>query len=79
MQPFLEERGIEHGDLCDTMSLLLAYDAWVTCKKLKRWELDNAEAAVTFLMESMLRNLPREMKDKDSQGPGSNGYHKLKF
>ena len=79
MQPFLEEWGIVHEDLCDTMSLLLAYDAWVTCKKLKRWELDNAEAAVTFLMESMLRNLPRDMKDKDSQGPGSNGYHKLKF
>ena len=67
-------------DVVRTLELILAYDAWCASPKQK-WELDNAEAAVTILMERIIEYLPREFvkKDPNSNVKGSNGHHKVKF
>ena len=57
----------------DTMTALLAYDAWSTSTKITKWELDNAGSAVSQLMHDIIINLPTDVQE------GLHGYHKVKF
>ena len=64
--------GILVADVVETIALLLAYERWIM-SHMKKWELENAFPAVSFLMDMIKRNLPNETKD------GSNGWNKVKF
>ena len=76
-----ENHGLRLADVVYTMSLLLAYDEWTKGRDLRRWEVDHAEDAVAHLMQCMIDFLPIELveKEKGSNVPGCNGYHKVKF
>ena len=67
------------SDMISTISLLLSYNAWCNSMDIRKWELDNAGPAVSFLMESMVKNLPNDMREGDKKTKGSNGYCKIKF
>ena len=80
VRPFLDGRNIKVEDIVMTMSMMLAFDEW--CYRPKRkWELDNAEDAVSHLMECMKKYLPMDVveADKEKKVEGCNGYHKVKF
>ena len=64
----------------ETMCLVLAYDEWCARPK-KKWELENAEEAVTHLLRFIKRYLPKYVvvKKDGSTKKGANGYHKVKF
>lgn len=64
----------------ETMCMVLAYDEW--CQRPKqKWELENAEDAVTRLLRYIKRHLPKfvVIKEDGSRMKGANGYHKVKF
>ena len=67
-------------DVITTMTYVLAFDHWCYAPKTK-WELDNAEAAVSYMMDCIINHLPREVieSSKDKKTKGQNGYHKIKF
>jgi hypothetical protein len=74
-------RNITMKNIIGTMELMLAYDQWCARPK-KKWELDNAPAVVSILMESMKKYLPLEFRvggGTDSKESGCNGYGKIKF
>ena len=73
MHNSFKEKGICINDVIDTMTSLLAYDAWCRSFGIPKWELDNARPAVAELMENMTIHLPKTVEE------GSHGYHKLKF
>ena len=76
----IRKRKIAMKNIISTMELMLAYDQWCARPKQK-WELDNAAAVVSILMEGMKKNLPLDFikKDPNSKVGGSNGYTKIKF
>ena len=80
VRPFLREREIEVSDVVETMSMMLAFDEWCYRPKYK-WELDNAEDAVSHLMKRIKDYLPMDVVkgDKKEGVEGCNGYHKVKF
>ena len=67
-------------NIIGTMSLVLAFDQWCFGPKTK-WELDNADRAVSSLMQMIKDHLPRDVviSDGDANQPGQNGHHKIKF
>jgi len=80
MGPFLTKKKLTMNNIINTMTLMLAFDEWCSRKKFK-WELDNCESAVSYLLESIKKHLPLEVKvkEKGSKEAGCNGYHKIKF
>ena len=73
MKKSLRKNNLTIEGVIDTMTALLAYDAWSRSTQITKWELDNAGPAVSRLMEDITINLPKEVKE------GSFGYHKVKF
>ena len=80
MDKFVREKNIPLSKIRMTMTLMLSFDAWCSSAKSK-WELDNCEDAVSFLLESIIKYLPRAFKSKEpgAKEGGCNGYHKIKF
>ena len=80
MDKFVKEKNIALSKIRMTMTLMLSFDAWCSSAKSK-WELDNCEEAVSFLLESIIKYLPRAFKSKEpgAKEGGCNGYHKIKF
>jgi len=73
MKDAMKEHKLDLQRVIDTMTALLAYDAWCRSFGVPKWEIDNADAAVSQLMQDMITHLPREVKE------GSHGYEKVKF
>ena len=76
----LDEEGICLDDVIFTLLLALAYDKWTKDWELRRWEVDNAEDAVAYLMQCMIDYLPIELteKVKGSKEPGSNLWPEIR-
>ena len=79
-RPYLKKIGFSVNMMIQTMELVLAFDTWCAGKKFK-WELDNCEDAVSYLLSCIKKYLPRKYvkSNKKSKTPGCNGYHKIKF
>ena len=80
MKPHLDDCegcSINLRDVRETMTFMLAYDAWILSQKLQKWEIENAGPAVTRLMTMIQTHLPKEERKRDGNTPGLNGYHKL--
>ena len=73
MNNAMERHKLNLDDVVDTMTTLLAYDAWCRSFGVKKWEIDNAGAVVSQLMQNIIKYLPKEV------GEGTHGYHKVKF
>ena len=73
MKKSLSKKNLSIEDVIDTMTALLAYDAWSRSTEMTKWELDNAGLAVSNLMQDITINLPKDVQE------GSHGYHKVKF
>ena len=73
MRKALKKRKLSMDGIIDTMTALLAYDAWSRSSGITKWELDNAGPAVSQLMQDLTIHLPKDVKE------GSHGYHKVKF
>ena len=69
----LQKAKVSRPMLIKTLELFLAYHAWCNSPRIRKWELDHAGPAVSFLMQAMMKNIPDEKRE------GSNGYIKIKF
>ena len=73
MRNAMEYHKLNIQKVIDTMTALLAYDAWCRSFGIPKWEIDNAGPAVSQLMQDMIAYLPRAVEE------GTHGYHKVKF
>jgi len=65
-------------DLIVTLEVMLAFTRWVNDDNI-RSEVVLAPAAVNFMLEKIIKNLPRKYKPKTEESAGCQGWHIIKF